>query len=400
MTRLVTPLAALLLLGCGGGMPEAARTTERDSAGIHLVEHTGEPAPLPWRIDSVPRLDIGGETDDTTQLLFRVTRALRLADGRIVVGNGGTNELRFFDPGGRFVRSAGRTGEGPGEFRGLGTVFPYRGDSLLVSDTRLRRLSVFDGHGAFGRSFTVQTSDALPFASVIGVFHDGSLFGQGFVRTGDGVPSGLQRYDVSFYHLDTLAALLTALPDFPGTDAYFEAFDRGFRVHQALFGRRTWYLAAGHGFYVAANDRYELQRYRMDGTPDRVVRWARAPRPVTEQDVAAERARREEGARSDQARRDAGRIFGQLPRPDTFPAYGAVLVDDSLNLWVGDYVPGSSAPTRWTVFDAAGRVLGTVPNPGGFMPDHIGHDFLLGRWRDELDVEHVRLYGLDRRDRR
>jgi hypothetical protein len=391
-------MAAVLLAACGG-MTEAARTTERDSAGIRIVGHRGDPPSLSWHVDSVARVDIGGETEDTTQLLFGVTRALRLADGRIVVGNGGTNELRFFDATGRFMRSAGRDGEGPGEFRGLGTLFPYRGDSLLVTDNRLRRLSVFDDHGAFGRSFTIPTSDALPFATVIGVFDDGTLFGQGFAQAGEEIPSGLRRYDNTLYRLDTLGGLLTPLSTFPGTETYFEAFDRGFRVHQALFGRSTRYLAAGDRFYIVANDTYELDGYRKDGTADRVVRRTDAERPVTDQDVAAEHVRREKSARSDQARSDAARIFEQLPRPATFPAYGAVIVDDSLNLWVGDYVPGSTAPAVWTVFNSEGRMLGTIPNPPGFMPDHIGHDFLLGRWRDELDVEHLRLYALIKQGR-
>jgi hypothetical protein len=34
--------------------------------------------------------------------------------------------------------------------------------------------------------------------------------------------------------------------------------------------------------------------------------------------------------------------------------------------------------------------------PGGFMPTHIGDDFVLGIATDELDVEHVRLYRLTR----
>ncbi len=101
-------------------------------------------------------------------------------------------------------------------------------------------------------------------------------------------------------------------------------------------------------------------------------------------------------ARTDNARRDAERLLDELPRPSAFPAYGTVIADDSLNLWVGNYVPGTRAPTTWTVFDSGGRMLGTIANPRGFVPDHIGQSFLLGRWRDELDVEHVRLYLLSK----
>jgi hypothetical protein len=38
----------------------------------------------------------------------------------------------------------------------------------------------------------------------------------------------------------------------------------------------------------------------------------------------------------------------------------------------------------------------TVELPVGLDPTHIGNDFVLGTWKDDVDVEHVRLYGLDR----
>jgi hypothetical protein len=46
------------------------------------------------------------------------------------------------------------------------------------------------------------------------------------------------------------------------------------------------------------------------------------------------------------------------------------------------------------VFDEGGAALGVVPLPPRFTPHQIGNDFVLGAWKDELDVEHVRLYRL------
>jgi hypothetical protein len=40
------------------------------------------------------------------------------------------------------------------------------------------------------------------------------------------------------------------------------------------------------------------------------------------------------------------------------------------------------------------RMLGTVQTPPDFRVHQIGSAFLLGRWRDALDVEHVQLYEL------
>ena len=38
----------------------------------------------------------------------------------------------------------------------------------------------------------------------------------------------------------------------------------------------------------------------------------------------------------------------------------------------------------------------TVTMPARFRPMDIGREFVLGLWRDADDVEHVRLYRLDR----
>ena len=52
--------------------------------------------------------------------------------------------------------------------------------------------------------------------------------------------------------------------------------------------------------------------------------------------------------------------------------------------------------TLWNVFDPEGRWLGTVETPYGGYIYQIGEDFLLGLWVDELDVEQVRVYPIDR----
>jgi len=46
------------------------------------------------------------------------------------------------------------------------------------------------------------------------------------------------------------------------------------------------------------------------------------------------------------------------------------------------------------VFDPGGRWLGEMTLPEGFRVFEIGKDYALGVYRDELGIEHVRMYGL------
>jgi len=55
--------------------------------------------------------------------------------------------------------------------------------------------------------------------------------------------------------------------------------------------------------------------------------------------------------------------------------------------------PGNDQP-RWKIFDRDGVYLGVVETPPRFRICEVGSDYLLGRWRDDLDVEHVRMYQL------
>jgi hypothetical protein len=67
-------------------------------------------------------------------------------DGRgrfYLVGNYPTR-ITVFDPNGAYLQSVGRGGDGPGEYRGIGAVVPFRGDSLLVLDNMQSRATVLD----------------------------------------------------------------------------------------------------------------------------------------------------------------------------------------------------------------------------------------------------------------
>ncbi len=89
---------------------------------------------------------------------------------------------------------------------------------------------------------------------------------------------------------------------------------------------------------------------------------------------------------------------GQVPAfgwPDYAPSFGpGIQLDDDGNVWVAEYfLPGETRNAR-TVFGPDGVWLGSLELPPRFAPHHIGGDFVLGVWRDELDVESVRLYEL------
>jgi hypothetical protein len=151
--RLRRPALSLLLLlgGITGGI------TGCNSPGPQ------SDAVVTFRLASVPSLDIGQPDGHAARELYRVTDAVQLPDGRLVIANSGSSELRYFDSAGEYLTAVGRRGAGPGEFTGDLSLLPYYGDSLLVWDARLRRFSLFDSDGAFARTLSLPPGDTLTF---------------------------------------------------------------------------------------------------------------------------------------------------------------------------------------------------------------------------------------------
>ena len=93
--------------------------------------------------------------------------------------------------------------------------------------------------------------------------------------------------------------------------------------------------------------------------------------------------------------------------PDFHTAFDRLYVDRVEHLWVRHHHPrydhpheflGVRFPYAWTwdVFDSAGRWMTTLTTPVALEIHDIGEDYILGVWRDEMDVEYVRMYSLDR----
>ena len=105
--------------GCGDSnetTDNGLRVVVQDSAGVTIVENdpSAPDSRLPWQFGAQPSLSIGSVTSGDADELFQVTDAMRLADGRIVIANMGSSELRVFNADGSHAGTWGGRGEGPG----------------------------------------------------------------------------------------------------------------------------------------------------------------------------------------------------------------------------------------------------------------------------------------------
>jgi hypothetical protein len=163
-------LVLALVLSCS----PAADRKESVAGGVAVVEST---APLwrtdeSWRVAPEPAVRIGEVEAAPAYLLTNVVGAGRLADGQIVIADGGTQEIRYFRENGTHRATVGGKGNGPGEFRWIDWM-GVTNDSVFVWDSYARRLSVFNAAGSLVRSATFGDLD-LPFPPAVGMM-DGTL---------------------------------------------------------------------------------------------------------------------------------------------------------------------------------------------------------------------------------
>ncbi len=83
------------------------------------------------------------------------SRGVRSRSGMTFIIGSYATSIKVFGPDARFVRVIGTEGDGPGEFRGIGSVVLDSADSLHVFDAMNRRHSVFSPSLQFVRSATL-----------------------------------------------------------------------------------------------------------------------------------------------------------------------------------------------------------------------------------------------------
>ena len=352
----------------------------RDSAGIRVIENARpqEGSRLDWVIGPEPDVSIG-DMDGEDPYLFRYAwDATKLSDGRIVVADRSTSELRVFDAAGTYLATWGGLGEGPGEFprSALGDVEPWPGDSIVAWYADVATISVFDSEGNFGRSFNRPGAGKRPW----------EVAGPELVRR-DG----------------TILATLAERENAGETEVQILDGDGGLRMSLGLHrSRRSLYFSRelklglwGDLVVVSPNDRYELKAFADDGTLVRIVRREHVPRVPRAEDIMVDPRLRPEWRIPMEAEM---RKVPQSQLEEYFPAFAEIMSDAAGYLWVREFEPPKEAGPApvWTVFSPDGRVLGFVETPPGLKIYEVGEDYLLGHAEGELDVEMIQVWSLRR----
>ena len=360
----------------------ARPVVDRTPGGIPRVMSVGPTAwrdTLGWKfvLDHVvqPPEGAAGELGNPEAILL-------LPDGRVYASDQSPVRIQQFDAQGRFVRTIGREGDGPGEYRQPSLA--GRHGRLLVQDPQQQRLSLFTEDGRFLRSFpsTCCNFGPPPFID------DQRRIATASFSMKDGKPRS------AWVRFDSLGKRLDSLP-FPEPMAPVQwtvTTSGGVAKYSVpLAPRNVLAQLTDGGFAFGRTDRYEIMVSRTGRDTSRIFGRSGVKAlsiPSAYRDSLFH-------ARTDRLTA-AGATMDQSQMPRVFELWRELAVDGAGNFWVsaGGKLQG---PPRFDVFAPAGDFLGTVPAPWspGLRTSWAG-DRVAVLDTDDADLPRIRVFRITR----
>ena len=327
---------------------------------------------------------IGVVDGDPNYVFARPGQIRELPDGNILVIEALDAQLRIYDAEGRFVRSFGGRGAGPGEF-----LMPFgiiARDSLLeIIDASLRRITTYT---VSGRYVTDRPLPAWPVSalSTVRPLQYGFAITAANARYGSGgvfLDVNVQLLRENDARVDTLLTypsgvvvrrdgsnVRSTTPRLGEGGAWASSGDSMVVVMDALRGVVTWYWV----------DRGGLREWRRSD-----LRW----RPETVS--RADRAEIEDRVRSTQPELRAASL--DLIMPDSWGRVSRMVVAGDGTAWL-NLTARLERTNDWLLIAPGGRETRRVALPERFSLWSVAGDRLYGVERGEDDVPFVVIYRL------
>jgi hypothetical protein len=389
-------LALAGVVACGGADAPRPTAAVRDSAGVRIVESSA-PAwgiDAPWRVAARAEVEVGGVAGDSARDFAGVRSGARLADGRFVVADGGSDQLRLFDAKGAHLRTLGGRGDRESQFTALGAAF-VRGDTIVAWDDRRQRVVRFSAEGAFLGSSRAALPDTTRLGRPAGLFGDGSLLL--VVPTPVDVmqlESPVLRVPATLVRLGAVAA--ESVASMGSDEIVVRRNGRSASAMMRPFGLNGRVAVQADGFVVGDGSAHAFRRYASSGRLETIFRRPGARLPLLPADTAREHGIRSGAALTVREREAIDNLWRTVPFPDSLPAHGEIVPDPTGAVWVRELVRPGDGTSRYQVYGTDGTWLGAVELPMRCSLLWVGMDAVLVRRVDENEVEHVAVHRLRR----
>jgi len=354
----ILALFPCLLAGCGAAREAGLAEAVIDTLPGGIVRVTS-PGPTAWIDSSGAGLIEEGRFSgaEGTPAELGDPRSVAVDDaGRIYIVDNKPASIKVFGPDGRLIRSIGREGEGPGEFR-VGFIAAH-GGYLVLHDPQVSRTTVWDTAGRFLRSW----HDACCYWADIQVDREGRIY---VPSPASGKP-GEQRRGTPYVRMSLEGTILDTLWLPRGEETKYWSISTkqsSMMTSIPFMPELMWALHPDGGFVYGWSGRYAIVRSRTGSDSVRVFGKAWTPDPLTDALRASEYESRVKETAKQYGEVAVRAAFKLEALPRTLPAYLSLRVDRSGRVWVRRYPVADTTRTFYDVFDSTGAFLGPVVVP-------------------------------------
>ena len=379
-------LAALIMLALFGGQEAEWKGKIDIENGIKVIKNPGEPLYGEMEFELEEDLSIGNE-DDKNYIFYRLRDIQVATDGNIYVLDSGNQRLQVFDKDGKYLRTIGKRGQGPGEFN---TPTQLQLDdetgNIFVKDSMLRKIIIFEKEGKYIdkdihlvellRDFYLDSDRCI-----WGIFSLPGIDSRSIKKV-----TLTGKVEKTFteipYHIQRIVISLTKEGN-PGMGAYF--VNTGYE--DDLFISKV----DNHTFVYGHSKKYELVAVDKSGKTLFIIRKDESPIKITKTD----RGRIEDRIKWD-IKKD-GHLVPEisLEFPDYKPYFYSIITDDISRIYVRNNPASRESNTNheYDVFNKEGLYLYKIHL--NYYPDVIKNGYIYTiAVNEETGLEQIKRYRI------
>ncbi|MCB9512990.1 MAG: 6-bladed beta-propeller [Candidatus Krumholzibacteriia bacterium] len=250
--------------------------------GVTVVHNPATPAQGAKTLELKPTWTLGGDTDDEDEFFGLIARIVADDDGNLYVLDAQLNEVKLYSADGEFIRSIGREGEGPGEFRGANGLFLLKDGTVAVAQLAPAKIVLLSPDGTPAGERPVPLPEGAGFAIIMGAMSSGDT--ETIVLAWNEFQEGKFTQHSSLVQVDAEGKILHT----------FATGDRTMEFSNAIIDEKIWDAWQNRwGMFpdgrVVANESwgdYRLTVWTPDGKVDHVITRDYKHRQRTAEEVA------------------------------------------------------------------------------------------------------------------
>jgi hypothetical protein len=365
--------ALLIALSISLATAGAWRGSEVTKEGVTHVMNPKESSDKPTEHEAEELWRIGGEDDE--EIFGVITDVLADAEGNFYFLDAQLNEIKVYSSDGEFLRTIGREGEGPGEFRGAFNMFLVPGGNIGVLQTFPPKIVVLTPEGDPAGEFPLPELEDEGFRVLLGAQYAGDNLAITYALQQPSEAGFTQKNVLALVNSDGTSEI--RLHD--QSSSMMAASPKIAEKEWDTFRNRWTAAPDGRAFSCLTFGEYAITVWKPDGKIDRVIH-----REYPDHVRTAEEKER---------LLDIYKGFTrQIPVPgikyeieDTFNqiANGGLNARDDGTLWVLTSRGSNGLPEGvigiWDVFDDKGRFVRQVTLKGDGDPLNDGYFFVKDR---------------------